>query len=83
MEIVWLAASSYVLEKKKSTDDLLEPSLFADRIKDGRLPRCPLGTKDYAPFTLRKGPKCPNSEEHLRARVVPEGMKWAVKEPAP
>lgn len=83
MEIVWGAASSYVLENKKSTEDLLEPSLFADRIKDGRLPRCQLGTKGYAAFRLREGPKCPNSESHIKARAVPEKAKWAVKDSVP
>jgi len=74
MEIIWSAGSSYVLENKKSTDDLLEPSLFADRVKDGRLPRCPFGTNDYKAFRLREGPKCPNCESHIaRSNTQPGG----------
>ncbi len=60
MGIIWGAAGSYCLENKKSPDFACSPQMLTNYIKYGRVPRCPLGDTDYAPFVVDTGPRCPN-----------------------
>ena len=67
MEIVLGAAESYVLENRKGLDTLVSPLALGEYIKDGRPPRCPLGTNEYPTFIISRGPSCPNNPEHTTA----------------
>ena len=60
MEIIWGAAGSYCLENKKSPDFVCSPQMVTNYIKDGRVPKCALGTADYQAFVVETGPRCPN-----------------------
>ena len=63
MEIIWGAAGSYCLENKKPGNFVCDPRILTNYIKPHRVPRCPLGDADYAPFDVDIGPKCPNCPE--------------------
>jgi hypothetical protein len=58
--MVWDAARSYYLEHGMKPDDLIDPQQLKDFFNSDGVPRCPLGTNDYAPFKLFDGPRCPH-----------------------
>ena len=58
------ASRSYALDNGVSFDSTISPTnlrLFITGVDDHR---CPAGTNPYAPFVIKDGPKCPNSDEH-------------------
>jgi hypothetical protein len=64
------AAMSACLERNVSWATEVVPTWYAGYLRDGKLPCCPLGDKPYAPFSVNRGPRCPNSAEHSQAYVV-------------
>ena len=41
-------------------DDLVDPQQLSAFFAEGHVPRCPLGTNNYAPFKILEGPRCPH-----------------------
>jgi hypothetical protein len=70
MEIVWDMAALYRSEHKTSESFRFDAQNLQEyRFKSDSLPRCPLGTKDYALFRYDSGPRCPNAPNaHLGAK---------------
>jgi hypothetical protein len=64
LEILRSAAKSYALEKNLSDSTIINPDDLAGFLKHGQVPKCPLGTTSYKPFTLGAGPACPNNPAH-------------------
>jgi hypothetical protein len=58
--MVWDTAGSYYLEHSMKPDDLIDPQQLKSFFAPGEVPRCTLGTNDYAPFKLFDGPRCPH-----------------------
>jgi hypothetical protein len=72
MTILWGAAGSYCLEKRKTADFVCSPEMLSGYMKDGHPSRCPLGEKDYAPFTASTGPRCPNRPDVHMGHTCPK-----------
>lgn len=66
MQHLWGAARSHQLEHKLSDEQPISPGDLTDYLR-GTIPQCPLGTNQYAPFSYRGGPRCPNSDAHTKA----------------
>ena len=77
MFMMWHMNWYYCINSKKSFDEPLDPNVTKGTT--AKLRKCPLGTNDYQPFTVREGPRCPNSVEHTAAKMMPNG----VSEPPP
>ncbi len=58
------AARSYSLERNLNDSELIDPRDLTGFLKEGRVPKCPLGTVQYKSFTLSSGPSCPNKPAH-------------------
>jgi hypothetical protein len=63
---------SYCLENKLSFAAEIQPEQPAHYLKNSQTPLCPLGTKPYPPFTLQRGPRCPNSAQHNQTFIDQE-----------
>ena len=63
MRKVWLGASFYCLENKKSPETLVTPAEMVEYFSNHKAPRCPLGKVDYPAFTVAAGPRCPHRPE--------------------
>ncbi len=68
---VWDTAVSFYLERGMKRDDVIDPKQLSAFFAEGYVPRCPLGTNNYAPFRILDGPKCPHEPERHAVRQVP------------
>jgi len=75
---VWDAAMSYYLEHGLKPDDLIDPQQLTNYFAERQIPRCPLGTNNYAPFRILDGPKCP---EHPIRKVPARVAKLIENKP--
>ena len=75
---VWDAAMSYYLEHGLTTNDLIDPQQLSGFFAEGQVPRCPLGTTNYAPFRILDGPKCP---QHPIRKIPPRVAKLIESKP--
>ena len=66
MQQLWEAARSYHLERGLSEEQLISPRDLTNYLRDAAM-HCPLCTNQYAAFSYRQGPKCPNSDAHIQA----------------
>jgi len=71
---LWEAAIAYAAVARLSWDAKIDPTApdvlqYAGKVTGV----CPLGTNPYAPFTLARGPVCPNSPAHKARRGPPWG----------
>lgn len=57
---IWDAAGSHYLEQSMKPGEFIEPRLLTPYFPEGKLPRCLLGTNDYAAFRIFDGPTCPH-----------------------
>jgi hypothetical protein len=71
MKMIWDAAISHTLETRKAAGTVIRLNEIGGYVsRDCKVPHCPLGTKDYAPFTVDSGPRCPNAPAHSGALVA-------------
>jgi hypothetical protein len=74
-EIVWDAAGSYYLENRMKPEDLIDPQRLRGFFGPDGIPRCPLGTNDYAPFKLFDGPRCPHEGSRHSAAAISQKIQ--------
>ena len=58
--MIWEAARSHYLEQSMKPSELIDPQRLTPYFGEGKLPRCPSGTNDYAAFRIFDGPRCPH-----------------------
>jgi hypothetical protein len=74
MSKLWEAAICCAAVARLSWNSTIDPTAGDVLQYAGKgFPVCRLGTKPYAPFTLARGPVCPNSPAHNTPRYPPWG----------
>ena len=75
LRVLSLAATSYALDNALSNSTIVNPSGLVGFLKQGQVPKCPLGNAPYEPFALNSGPVCPNSSVHTERFREKEAKK--------